>query len=196
MSDLDDTDRRILELLAADARRPYSDIADDVDLSPPAVSDRVAKLRETGVLRRFTVDLDRARLRDGTQVLVEFAVRPGREAEVQAAVEGEDAVEHVFVTAAGDVVCSARLPVADVSAWVADAVALDAVDDYDVTAVASSSWQPAVGGVDLALACDECGNTVTSEGETATIDGDRHHFCCGSCRSRFVDRYERLDADA
>ena len=196
MSELDDTDRRILELLAADARRPYSDIADEVGLSPPAVSDRVAKLREAGVLRRFTVDLDRARLRDGTQVLVEFAVRPGREAAVRDAVESEDAVEHVFVTAAGDVVCSARLPVADVSTWVADAVDLDAVDDYDVTAVASSSWQPTVGGVDLALACDECGNTVTSEGETVTVDGERHHFCCGSCKRRFVDRYERLDADA
>jgi len=196
VSDLDDTDRRILKLLAADARRPYSDIADDVDLSPPAVSDRVTKLRDAGVLRRFTVDLDRARLRDGTQVLVEFAVRPGREAEVRQAVEAEDAVEHVFVTAAGDVVCSARLPVADVAAWVADAVDLDDVDDYDVTAVASSSWQPTVGGVDLALACDECGNTVTSEGETATLDGDRHHFCCDSCRSQFVDRYERIDADA
>jgi len=196
VSDLDDTDRRILELLAADARRPYSDIADDVDLSPPAVSDRVAKLRDAGVLRRFTVDLDRARLRDGTQVLVEFAVQPGREAEVRQAVEDEDAVEHVFVTAAAGVLCSARLPVADVAAWVTDAVDLDDVDDYDVTAVASSSWQPTVGGVELALACDECGNTVTSEGETATLDGDRHHFCCDSCRSQFVDRYERLDADA
>jgi DNA-binding Lrp family transcriptional regulator len=196
VSDLDDTDRRILELLAADARRPYSDIADDVGLSAPAVSDRVAKLQDSGVLRRFTVDLDREQLRDGTQVLVEFAVRPGREGAVRDSVADDDAVEHVFVTAAGDVVCSARLPVADVSAWAADVGELDAVDDYDVTALAGSTWQPSVGSADLALACDECGNTVTSEGATATLDGDRYHFCCESCRSQFVDRYERLDADA
>jgi Lrp/AsnC family leucine-responsive transcriptional regulator len=142
------------------------------------------------------VDLDREQLRDGTQVLVEFAVRPGREGAVRDSVADDDAVEHVFVTAAGDVVCSARLPVEDVSAWAADVVDLDAVDDYDVTALAGSTWQPSVGSADLALACDECGNTVTSEGATATLDGDRHHFCCGSCRSQFVDRYERLDADA
>ncbi|CAP13832.1 AsnC family transcriptional regulator [Halobacterium salinarum] len=196
MSDLDDTDRRILALLAADARRPYSDIADAVGLSAPAVSDRITKLQDAGVLRRFTIDLDRSRLRDGTHVLVSFAVHPGRQDDVRAAVAAADAVEHVFVTAAGDVTCSARLPVADVSEWVADTVDFEAITDYEVTALAAASWEPTAGSADLALACDECGNTVTSEGTTATIDGDRHHFCCQSCERQFRQRYERLDADA
>jgi DNA-binding Lrp family transcriptional regulator len=196
VTDLDDTDRRILELLAADARRPYSDIADDVGLSAPAVSDRVAALQESGVIRRFTVDIDRGQVRDGAQVLVEFAVEPGATDAVRDAVADTDAVEHVFVAADGDVTVSARVPVGDVRAWVADAVDADHVRSVDVTAVDEASWQPAVGGADLALACDECGNTVTSEGETATVDGERYHFCCGSCRSQFEDRYERIDADA
>ena len=49
MVDLDETDLDILSLLADDARRPYSDIGDVVGLSGPAVSDRVAGLREAGV---------------------------------------------------------------------------------------------------------------------------------------------------
>jgi Lrp/AsnC family leucine-responsive transcriptional regulator len=196
VSDLDDTDRRILELLAEDARRPYSDIADDVGLSAPAVSDRIAALRDSGVIRRFTLDIDRDQLRDGTQVLVQFAVEPGETEAVRDAAADADAVEHVFVAADGDVTASARLPVADVRDWVADSVGTDRIQSFDVTPVAESSWQPAVGGAALALACDECGNSVTSEGETASIDGDRYHFCCGSCRSQFADRYERLDADA
>jgi DNA-binding Lrp family transcriptional regulator len=196
MADIDGTDRRILELLAADARRPYSDIAEEVGLSAPAVSDRVAKLRESGVVERFTVDIDRSTLRGGAQVLVELSPAPGDADAVRDAVAAAEAVEHVFVTASGDVVCSARVSVEGVRAWVADTVDLSLVTAYEVTLVAESEWHPNVGGADLALACDECGNTVTSEGETARIGGDRHHFCCGSCRARFEERYERLDADA
>jgi len=196
MAELDGTDRRILELLATDARRPYSDIADDVGLSAPAVSDRVAKLRESGIVQRFTVDIDRSTLREGAQVLVELTAVPGEVDAVRDAVSATDAVEQVFVTAGGDVLCSARLPVEDVRAWVEDSVDPALVTGYDVTLVAESRWQPNVGGADLALACDECGNTVTSEGATADIGGERHHFCCGSCRARFEERYERLDADA
>jgi DNA-binding Lrp family transcriptional regulator len=46
MRDLDETDLEILQLLLSDARRPYSDIAETVGLSAPAVSDRVSRLRE------------------------------------------------------------------------------------------------------------------------------------------------------
>ncbi|MFB6073185.1 MAG: AsnC family transcriptional regulator [Halobacterium sp.] len=195
MTDLDDTDRRILELLAADARRPYSDIAEDVGLSAPAVSDRVAKLRESGVVTRFTVDIDRSQLRGGAQVLVELSAAPGATDDVRDAVADADAVEHVFVTASGNVVCSARLPVEDVRAWVTDTVDTGDVTDYEVTLVSESTWRPNVGD-EFAHACDECGNTVTSEGETARIDGDRYHFCCGSCEARFEERYERLESEA
>lgn len=196
MTELDDIDRRILELLAADARRSYSDIADDVGLSAPAVSDRVTNLQESGVIERFTVDVDREMLRDGTQVLVEFGVRPGDVDDVREAVAAADAVEHVFVTASGDVLCSARIPVEDVRSWVAETVDVERLADYDVTPLAEAEWRPTVGGSDLAFACAECGNTVTSEGETAVLDGERHHFCCASCEDRFVERYERLEADA
>jgi Lrp/AsnC family leucine-responsive transcriptional regulator len=196
MTDLDETDRRILELLAADGRRPYSDIADDVGLSAPAVSDRVAALEASGVVERFTVDIDRSRLREGAHVLVDLSVPPGNVDEVRESVGAADAVEHVFVTASGDVTCSARLPIEDVRAWVGDVVGTDAITDFDVTLLESADWRPSVGGAEFALACDECGNTVTSEGETARIGGSRYHFCCSSCQARFEERYERLDADA
>ena len=50
MHGLDDTDREILRLLLEDGRRPYREIASEVELSAPAVSDRVERLRELGLL--------------------------------------------------------------------------------------------------------------------------------------------------
>ncbi|TKX77445.1 TRASH domain-containing protein, partial [Halorubrum sp. SD626R] len=67
------------------------------------------------------------------------------------------------------------------------------VDDWTVTLVDEVEWTPSIDGVEFALTCAECSNTVDSEGETARIDGEVYHFCCSSCLSRFRDRYRRLE---
>jgi len=196
MRGLDDTDREILDLLLADGRRPYSDIAAAVDLSPPAVSDRVERLQEMGLVRGFTVDVDRTMLRGGVPILLDVTVRPGRTDAVADPLTDADAVEHVFTTADGRVLATLTISEGEVESLLGRTVDLDDVRDYEVRLLADRSWQPSVGAADLAPECDECGNTVTTEGETARIDGDRHEFCCSSCKSQFVDRYERLKEGA
>ncbi|WP_049985327.1 AsnC family transcriptional regulator [Halobellus rufus] len=196
MSSLDETDVRILELLVEDGRRAYSDIAEAVDLSPPAVSDRIERLRESGVIRRFTVDLDRSQLRAGVPVLVTLELAADAVDELREDVVSADAVEHVFVTAEGDVVFHARLRANAVREHLDRLVDLSRVEDYEVTIVGDVEWSPAVGGAEFALSCAECGNTVTSEGRSERIGGERYHFCCPSCLSRFRERYEQFEADA
>ncbi|MFT4882190.1 MAG: Lrp/AsnC family leucine-responsive transcriptional regulator [Salinirussus sp.] len=190
MRGLDDTDREILRLLLADARRPYSEIAETVDLSAPAVSDRVDRLRETGLVRRFTLDIDRELLEGGSRVLLTVEATPGRGPALQRALMAVDAVEHVFRTADERLVCVAT--VTDSEDGVTEWVDPGDMRDYDIRPLADESWAPRLGGSELAPACEECGNTVTREGESATIDGETHHFCCENCQESFVDRYERL----
>jgi len=192
MRELDETDLEILQLLVADARRPYNEIADAVGLSPPTVSDRIDRMTELGVIQQFTVDIDRSLLSEGVAVLVDLQVEPGRVAEVRESVEALDAVEHVFVTADGRVVFHARLEDGAVEPLLADSLDTDAIREYDVDLLAGSSWSPEPEGVEFALECDECGNTVTSEGESARIGGDLYQFCCSSCLSRFEEQYEEM----
>lgn len=192
MRELDETDLEILQLLVADARRPYNEIADAVDLSPPTVSDRIDRLRELGVIRRFTVDVDRTLLSEGIAVLVDLHVAPGRVSEVRSGVEDVEGVEHVFVTADGHVVFHARLQDGDVEPLLGDALDVDAVREYEVKLLSDSVWYPEPQGVEFALECDECGNTVTREGESARIDGNLYQFCCPSCKAKFEKQYEEL----
>ncbi|MHA1805880.1 MAG: Lrp/AsnC family transcriptional regulator [Promethearchaeota archaeon] len=55
MKNLDDKDKRILEMLIEDSRRPYREIAEAVDLSESTVRKRVLRLQEDGVIERFTI---------------------------------------------------------------------------------------------------------------------------------------------
>jgi len=192
MRGLDDTDREILDILLSDGRRPYSDIAEAVDLSPPAVSERIERLQEIGVVRRFTVDLDRSVLREGVPVLVDLRVRPEHAETVAGALSESDPVEHVFTTADERVVVTATVPDGDVRGLLAEAIEMETIDGYDVDLLADTAWSPSTADAEFAPECAECGNTVDTEGETTELDGTLYHFCCSSCRSRFVDQYEAL----
>ena len=74
---VDDADRKILALLADDARRSYGDIGEQVALSAPAVKRRVDRLRAAGALRGFTTVVDHAALGEATEALVELFYAPG-----------------------------------------------------------------------------------------------------------------------
>jgi Lrp/AsnC family transcriptional regulator, regulator for asnA, asnC and gidA len=55
---LDDIERRILARLQKNAGEPQKVIADDIGITEPTLSKRIKKLREDGILKRYTVDLD------------------------------------------------------------------------------------------------------------------------------------------
>jgi Lrp/AsnC family leucine-responsive transcriptional regulator len=196
MREPDETDLEILELLMSDARRPWSEIAEIVDLSPPAVSDRVARLQEMGIIRRFTVDIDRSQLREGIPVLLTLSVAATMLEDAHEALLEADAVEYVFTTAENELLCYARIGDGDVWAWLAGALDTTSVDDYEVTLLTDVEWTPSIGGTEFALTCAECGNTVTSEGVATRIGGDLYQFCCPSCEARFETQYEQLDEGA
>jgi len=191
MRQLDDTDREILRLLLEDARRPYSDIAEQVDLSAPAVSDRVERLEDVGLIRRFTLDVDRSMLREGVSVLVELQPRPTADSLVES-VAAIEAVEHAFETAAGTIVVTMSVPEGDVRSTLSDCVALDSIQSLSVELLTETVWQPGLGEAELAPECVECGNTVTSEGETVTLGEKQYQFCCPNCKQSFVEQYEQL----
>ncbi|GII01893.1 Lrp/AsnC family transcriptional regulator [Planobispora takensis] len=55
---MDDVDRMLIGLLQEDAARPYAALGAAVGLSAGAAHERVRKLRERGLIRRTTVDID------------------------------------------------------------------------------------------------------------------------------------------
>lgn len=59
---LDAVDRRVVEALRSDGRMSVNELAARVNVSRATAYQRLARLRETGVIRRFTVDVDPRKL--------------------------------------------------------------------------------------------------------------------------------------
>ncbi|SNZ02760.1 DNA-binding transcriptional regulator, Lrp family [Natronoarchaeum philippinense] len=196
MVELDDTDLNILELLAEDSRRPYSEIAEKVGVSPPTVSDRVDRLEDLGVIERFTLDVDRSTLRDGVGVLVDVHLRPGFETQVMNELAGIECIEHVFATADAHVVAKATVDEAEIHSVLTEAVDLGRVVEYDVRLLVDSAWQPHIDGPGIDATCEECGSSIEGDGVAVEIDGQQREFCSSTCRSAYEEHLETIKQSA
>lgn len=111
---LDAVDRRILDLLVADARRSASEIGRLVNLSPAAAKRRIDRLEAQGYIRGYTAVLDPGALGDTLEAFTEVRFAPGTQvADIDAAVAGLPEVVEAF-TLAGDPDALVRLRVRDV----------------------------------------------------------------------------------
>jgi Lrp/AsnC family leucine-responsive transcriptional regulator len=81
---IDALDARILDLLATEGRLPLSELARQVGLSSPSVTDRVRRLESDGVIRRYAAVIDLVRLGYPLMALVRLRPVPGRLREVEA----------------------------------------------------------------------------------------------------------------
>ena len=90
---MNEIDRKIIELLAADSRRALADIGGEVGLSASAVNERIRRLVTAGAIRRFTVDADPEALGLPVLAFVFMALAPGAdEAAFRAFAAGHGAI--------------------------------------------------------------------------------------------------------
>jgi Lrp/AsnC family transcriptional regulator, leucine-responsive regulatory protein len=109
---LDEVDRRLLALLAADSRASQRKLARDLHMSPPAVGERIARLERVGVIRGYTVRIDWTALGYENVVLAVTAQPGADQAAVLQALGRLPEVEEVIVVT-GSMDMLARLRVRD-----------------------------------------------------------------------------------
>lgn len=112
--ELDGTDFEILHLLRDDARRTYADIASRVSLSAPAVKRRVNRLEQFGVITRYTVELDHAKLGRPIEAFTELRFTGSTKVTEITGVPGDLPEVDAVYTVAGDPDALVRIRVRDV----------------------------------------------------------------------------------
>ena len=67
---LDEIDRTLLRLLLEDSAATSTELSKQVNLSIPAVNKRIARLRQSGVIERFTVQVNAEKVGKSVQAFV------------------------------------------------------------------------------------------------------------------------------
>ncbi|MBC9715826.1 Lrp/AsnC family transcriptional regulator [Streptomyces sp. TRM66268-LWL] len=113
--ELDETDHHLLRLLQADGRRTFSEMAPEVGLSVAAVKRRVDRMRESGVITGFTVQVDHAKLGWGIEAFTELRYAGTTSVkEILASASRTPEVQAVF-TIAGDLDALVHMRVRDIN---------------------------------------------------------------------------------
>jgi DNA-binding Lrp family transcriptional regulator len=73
---MDELDTAILRALQSDARRSNRDVAAAVGVSPTTALDRTRSLRDRGVIRGATLDVDLAAIGRPVQAMIAVRIRP------------------------------------------------------------------------------------------------------------------------
>ncbi len=108
---MDRKDLRILAILQDDARTRQAEIGRRVGLSASSVNERIRRLEEEGVIRRWTVELDAARVgADITAFVDVFIESPRHEAAFVELIRGLPEVQEChFVTGESSCLVKARV---------------------------------------------------------------------------------------
>ena len=93
---MDQLDRQILDLLTHNARMPVKEIAARVSLTSPAVSSRIRRLEQTGVIGGYTVVISAPESPRTVHALISVSVAPEDRDEFLADVAAEPQVNQCF----------------------------------------------------------------------------------------------------
>jgi len=76
MAIIDETDKNILKILEKNSRIPFTEIADELNISEATVRNRVRALEEEGVINKFTLDIDPKSLGYNMVTMIGLDVEP------------------------------------------------------------------------------------------------------------------------
>lgn len=93
---MDELDHKIIRLMMKNARMPVKDIAEQVNLTSPAVSSRIHRLEQAGVIGGYTVVLHHPEEASRVQALISIATSPGCRSELLQLVSDEAQVLQCF----------------------------------------------------------------------------------------------------
>jgi Lrp/AsnC family leucine-responsive transcriptional regulator len=97
-SNVDEKDRKIIDILGENSRSSLRDIGDEVKLSPSSVRNRMTSLIEDGVIHRYTVDVDHRKLGYEVQVIVLITSKPGFSEELYWKLKSYEQISQVYWT--------------------------------------------------------------------------------------------------
>ena len=100
----DEVDREILSALSENSRCSYTELGRRVSLSANAVTERVRRLRETGVLKGFSIAVDQRALGRGLEAVIDVRLLPRTDPDGFERIAGElpSLREIAFLTGAYD----------------------------------------------------------------------------------------------
>jgi len=106
---IDESDRKIIQMLTENARISLREIAAVVKMSPSSIRNRMERLVDLGVVKRYTLDIDYRKLGYEIQVVILITSKPSEADRLSIALKGYEEISEVLRTSGpASFICTAR----------------------------------------------------------------------------------------
>lgn len=196
---LDALDLRIVELLQADARLSFREIAERLGSTTPTVSARVKALEDVGLIRGYHAQVDHAIL-GGSGYVVTLTVDPQHARAALASVHAMQGFHGVHLLAGGRIFAYVHLrpPGFGLTHLHEALLKVPGMKTYDASEILEGHSHASM--VDLPenvdVPCHQCKGPIHGDPVKGKFAERTHVFCCRQCLGAFRERFEALQAAA
>ena len=95
---MDETDRKILDLLRENARMSFSEIGDVTGISRVSVKKRMTAMEEAGIIKGYRAIIDEEQIRKGIRYTIDIEAIPEEYAEVVKILQRDRELEEIYST--------------------------------------------------------------------------------------------------
>lgn len=135
MSSLDKIDEKIINILKADSRKAFVEIAQEVGLSESAVRRRIKNLADNGTIKKFTIEIG---VSNKTSAITLISVSPSTDtSKVSEKLKSLKGVDVVYeITGQYDIVAIVSAPtITEINKCIDDVRRIDGVDDTNTVII-------------------------------------------------------------
>lgn len=190
MTILDKIDYEILRILQGNARLSISEIANMLDLSRPTVRNRIKKLINSGIIKRFTVIINDGVI-EGIHVIFSFKTSD-IDGLISLLKKMDEFVEIYITSGEKNVIGRAIFPNIKEFKEVMDRL-IELNISFNASLILKRVKEPYEYNPQLIfrLTCDYCGKEIEAKPYSFTIYNRIFHFCCPTCLRDFRKMREK-----
>lgn len=181
---LDAVDLELLRLLQENARIPYSEVASKLKISRPTAKSRIERLKNRGIIKKFTIIVDRDAIIQNIVVLIHMSA--DNVGEVATALAGMNEVLEVYeVMGERNLACKAIVQTLDELKTLMEKINSLNVKDLRASVVLKTlkeEHETVIGPeIGVSLDCEYCGKPIFAFPYKFKHHNVEHYFCCPIC---------------
>ncbi len=196
--ELDNLDVKILMHLQKNSRKSFQEIAKQCLTSVPTIKSRVERLQELGVIKKFTLDIDSAKLGIPEAILLVNA-KPDAVNRIAQELMGLEEVKELYVTSDSDAAIVSRIS-GEMHRMLAiqDRINLAGVNNLRIIPVKSfvRNTSLPLASTSITITCSYCDKKVTEGAIRKKLDEKDYFFCCNTCMKAFEEKYKKFSKKA
>jgi DNA-binding Lrp family transcriptional regulator len=193
---LDKTDVKILTILQKDARKSFREIAKELDISTPTVSNKINTLETAGVIRGYRADINAESLSEITIILI-IKCSPSKLDGTAEELEQLEKVTEVYVLSNSKIFLKVTMiNPTELNDFLSNLRNIENIIEYDYYSIINTTKESPRAiiqeNLSIILNCYYCKKPMIDEPVKLKLDGKSHFLCCNTCAKHYKIKYEEL----